>query len=64
VERKRFQVYGWVCPTPKPKESDGVKYHLGEFDSLEEAEGMSRERRVAGWGSIQIEDITLPEERS
>jgi hypothetical protein len=58
---KRFQVYGWVRRTPKPKESDGVKYHLGEFDSLEAAEAVRRDRWVAGWERIQIQDLAQPE---
>jgi hypothetical protein len=62
--KKRFQVYGWVRPTPKPKESDGVKYHLGQSDSLEEAEAIRRERWTAGRSLIWIEDSAQPEERS
>jgi hypothetical protein len=58
---KRFQVYGWVRPTLKPKESDGVKYHIGEFDSLEVAEAVRRERWAVGWGRIEIQDLTQPE---
>lgn len=56
-KQKRFQVYGWVRPTLKPKESDGVEYHVGEFESLEEAEAVRRERWSAGWGRIEIQDL-------
>lgn len=30
---------GWVRPTAKPKESDGVECLIGEFDSLDDAMG-------------------------
>jgi hypothetical protein len=54
---KRFQVTGWTAPTPKPKESDGKEYFIGEFDSLQDAEDVKRERLRIGWGKIVIRDL-------
>ncbi len=59
TKRTRYQLYGWVAPTPKPKESDGVKYYLGQFDSLELAEAARYERLKAGWGRVEIVDADL-----
>ena len=57
VMTKRFQVYGWVRPTFKPNESDGKTYDLGQFDSLEEAVAVRKERRAVGWGRIEIQEF-------
>ena len=56
-EPKRYQVSGWVCLTAKPKESDGVEYHIGEFASLRDAEMVRRERLKVGWGRIEVKDL-------
>jgi hypothetical protein len=55
--QKRFQVTGWATPTLAPKDSDGREYFIGEFDSLEEAEDVKRERLRFGWGGIKIRDL-------
>jgi hypothetical protein len=57
-EQKRYQVSGWVRRTPKPKKSDGVEYHIGEFDTLRDAEKVRRDRLAAGWGRVEIQDST------
>jgi hypothetical protein len=57
---KRFHVIGRVRPTPKPKESDGVDYDLGSYDTLEEAEYVQREHWRVGWGGIVIVDTQAP----
>lgn len=54
---KQFQLIGRVRPTLKPKESDGLAYDLGCFDSLEAAEGARRERWAVGWGVIEIVEL-------
>jgi len=58
--QKRFHLIGRVRPTPTPKESDGVDYDLGSYDTLEEAEGVRRERSRVGWGGIVIVDTQAP----
>jgi hypothetical protein len=52
-----------VRPTRQPKESDGVDYDFGYFDSLEEAESLRREGWRVGWGSIEIIDLRPVEGR-
>jgi hypothetical protein len=65
TKRARYQLYGWVAPGPKPKESDGVKYLLCRCDSLELAEAARYERLKAGWGRVEIVDVdpTAAEQR-
>jgi hypothetical protein len=53
---KRFHVFGRVRLTPHRKESDGLDYDLGSYDSREEAEAVRRERFEAGWGRVWIVD--------
>jgi hypothetical protein len=52
--QKKFHVVGRVRPTRQPKESDGVDYNLGHYDSLQDAEAVKRERLACGWGRIEI----------
>jgi hypothetical protein len=55
-EPKQYQVSGWVRRTDEPKDSDGVRYPLGDFDTLRDAEGVRREHLRAGWGHVEILD--------
>ena len=57
MQQKKFKLIGRVRPTAKPKESDGVDYDLGTYDSLQEAEDVRRERWEQGWGTISIHTI-------
>lgn len=34
-----------------------MEYHIGQFDSLEEAEAVKRERLAVGWGRIETRDL-------
>ncbi len=61
TEQKRFQLVGYVRPTAKPKERDRVRYEMGSFDTLEEAESYRREMWRVGWGSIAIIDLRATE---
>ena len=61
AEQKRFQLIGYVRPTAKPKESDGVPYDMGYFDTLQEAEAYRREKWRLGWGNIAIIDLQATE---
>lgn len=54
---KRFQVFGWVTPTAKPKESDGVQHFIGEYDFLAVAEAVRLESFRVGWGRIEIREL-------
>jgi hypothetical protein len=54
--QKRFHVIGWVRPTARPKESDGVEYDLGHYDSLQDAEAVKHERLRYGWGRVVVID--------
>jgi hypothetical protein len=56
MAEKRFQVRGWVHRCPTPKESDGVEYDLGQYDSREDAEEVKRSRLKVGWASVVILD--------
>ena len=55
-QEKRFHVIGRVRPTQQSKESDGVDYDLGHFDSLHDAEAVRSERLKVGWGAVEIHD--------
>lgn len=56
MAEKRFQVWGWTRRGPKPKESDGVTYDLGQYDLLKDAEHVKQEHLRVGWGKVVIED--------
>jgi hypothetical protein len=59
--QKHFQVFGRTRPTTRPKESDGVDYDLGSYDSRQEAEEVRRERLGVGWGRVWIVDSAQEE---
>jgi len=60
MTEKRFKVYGWTRQGPKPKESDGVTYDLGEYDLEQDAEAVKREHLRVGWGRVAIVDRDAP----
>lgn len=51
---KLYKVVGWVLSQAQPKWSDGIEFDLGEFDSLDDAEAVRRERLAVGWGVVDI----------
>jgi len=55
--KRRFRLVGWTQPTNQRKESDGVMYELGCFDSPEDAEVSKWWRLNAGWGRVEIVEI-------
>jgi hypothetical protein len=61
-EKKRFHLIGRVRRTEQPKESDGIDYDLGYYETLEIAEIVRNEKWAAGWGTIDIVDLRCSED--